>query len=97
MLLSLVPPDRWLEMINLIQADLDRISGRYPNALIFGQYLRTQWLPLRHVVSAGSGARANSIAEGWNRWAPKKFHGIYQLPWNFFGKYVMFHCLKFTN
>lgn len=79
MLLSLLPPERWIELLNLIQNDLDEIAGRYPAALMFGQYLRTQWLPLRHIVSAGSCARANSIAEGWNRWAPKKFHGIHPL------------------
>lgn len=71
--LSLVPPDRWPELLALIQRDLDDITPRFPQAQAYSYYLRTQWLPLAHIVTAGIGVRANSIAEGWNHWAVVRF------------------------
>lgn len=84
-LLSVIPPARWGEALDLIQADLDTIANQFVGALHFGRYLRTQWLPLAHVVSAGTCARANSICEAWNRWALKCLGGIHPQIYDFFG------------
>lgn len=80
--LSLIPLNRWNEMLIVLQQEVDAITPEFPQARRFAYYIRNQWLRLADIVYAGTCVRTNNISEAWNRWARRKF-GIHPNTWIF--------------
>lgn len=68
----LLPYNKMAEGLDIIDQHLNNIAADIPNALAFGQYLRTYWLkPVTSVF--GSRWRTNNFVESGNKYIKKRF------------------------
>lgn len=88
MSLALLPVINFEAGLNAIQALADIIVNQYPRVLDFLAYMRPQWLPRAHIVSAyRCSIRTNNEVEGFNRQLIDRFLGARRNAFTFLGNY----------
>lgn len=88
MALALLPARSFRAALDIIQGIADVVAVEYPRVLEFVAYLRRQWLPRAHIVSAYRCAiRTNSELEAFNRQLPDRFGGTKRNIYTFLGNY----------